>query len=62
MDITGQLHAPAALPPMKFVSRYALDMSLGQSKNQSGLCRVSNLDSSVAILQTKYVMCKPSCV
>jgi hypothetical protein len=35
MEVSGQLHAPAALPPGK-ETLYPLDMRLGGSQNRSG--------------------------
>jgi len=37
MEVSGQFHAPAVLPPGK-VPRYSLDMSLGGPQCRSGHC------------------------
>jgi hypothetical protein len=36
MEVSGQLHAPAALPPGKAPSWYPLDRKLGGPQNRSG--------------------------
>jgi hypothetical protein len=36
MEVSGQLHAPAALPPGKDPPRYPLDRGLGGPQNRSG--------------------------
>jgi hypothetical protein len=40
MDVTGELHAYAALPPGRKFSRYPLDRRLGGPHNRSGHCGV----------------------
>jgi hypothetical protein len=37
MELSGKLHAPAALPPRKS-PRYLLDMKLGGPQSRSGRC------------------------
>jgi hypothetical protein len=36
MEVSGQLHAPAALPPEKDPSQYPLDRILGGPQSRSG--------------------------
>jgi hypothetical protein len=37
MEVSGQFHAPAALPPRKEASPYPLDKRLDGAQNRSGL-------------------------
>jgi hypothetical protein len=37
MEVSGQLHTPAALPPGKEPRRYPLDRRLGGPQSRSGL-------------------------
>jgi hypothetical protein len=41
MEMSGQLHAPATLPPGKQLW-YQLDIRLGGPQSSSGLCGVQN--------------------
>jgi hypothetical protein len=47
MEVSGQLHVPAALLPVKDLPlRYALDMTLGGPQSLSGRCEEENNVSS----------------
>jgi hypothetical protein len=48
MEVSGELHAPAALLPWERVSGTPLGRSLGEPQSRSGRCKVREISPATA--------------